>query len=172
LNDGSLRGAGAVATPLKFDAVTRPYTFADGISIRALTTIRWDVSIINTFVSKREREEIENTRYWLCAGREVARPPDEETDDLYDLARYALWTTQIICPSGAMSVFLKFWNTPQGYDNIGSQHPRPMEGTLLGEMSRLEDFGLAGHFDPIYAMRSLRFLGGRSTIYWINEVRA
>jgi hypothetical protein len=140
-----------VASPLRPDAVSQPYTFPGGISIRALTSIRWDVSIVKSFISERERREIENTRYWLCASREVDRPADDDTDDLYELARYALWTTQIICPSGAKGIFLKFWKTPLGYDNVGSLHPREMEGTLVGRMSRLEDLGLARHFGAVHA---------------------
>jgi hypothetical protein len=50
-----------VATPLRYSAVSRPYEFADGISIRELSPIRWDVSIVKGFISEREREDLANT---------------------------------------------------------------------------------------------------------------
>jgi hypothetical protein len=140
-----------VATPLDAQAVSRPYQFSDGVSIRQLPSIRWDVSIVRQFISEKEREAIEKTRYWLCVSREVARPSDQDTDFIYELAHYALWTIQIICPSGAKCSLLKFWNTAQGYDNIGSLHPRELEGTLLSKRTRLEDCGLRQQFECIYS---------------------
>jgi len=84
-----------VATPLKYSAVSRPYEFADGISIRELSSIRWDVSIVKGFISEREREDLANTRYWLCAAKEYEHVFGDVGDELYDATHHAaMWT----CP--------------------------------------------------------------------------
>ena len=44
--------------------------FREGISIRELSPIRWDVSIVKSTVSERERETFADTKYWLVAGKE------------------------------------------------------------------------------------------------------
>ncbi len=60
-----------VATPLKSSAVTRRYTFGDGISIRELSPILWDISIAKAFIPAHEQDALANTRYWLCASKEI-----------------------------------------------------------------------------------------------------
>jgi hypothetical protein len=112
-----------VATPLKSSAVTRPYTFGDGISIRELSPILWDISIAKAFISSHERDQLASTRYWLCAIKEVEHIYGDVGDDLYSKAMYAMSALQIICPSGSKNVFLKFAHTKEGYDNVGSKHP-------------------------------------------------
>lgn len=75
-----------VATPLKSGAVTRPYAFGDGISIRELSPVLWDVSIAKTFISAHDRDELAATRYWLCATKEVEYVYGDVGDDLYPKA--------------------------------------------------------------------------------------
>jgi hypothetical protein len=139
-----------VATPLKYSAVSRPYEFADGISIRELPSIRWDVSIVKGFISEREREDLANTRYWLCAAKEYEHVFGDVGDELYDATHHAAMALQIICPIGAKHIFLKFQRTSEGWDNIGSYHPKDLCSTLLGRITHLEHQGLT-HFDAVYA---------------------
>jgi hypothetical protein len=56
---------------------------------------------------------------------------------------------QIICPTGAKHIFLKFQQTSEGWDNIGSYHPKELRSTLLGRIMHLEHQGFA-HFDAVY----------------------
>jgi hypothetical protein len=139
-----------VATPLKHGSVSRPYSFGDGISIRELGPIRWDVAIVKSTISERERETFAKTKYWLVAAKEYEHVYGSVGEELYDAARSAAMTLQIICPTGAPHAFLKFQHTTDGWDNIGSLQPKQLCHTLLGRITHLEDQGLAQHFDAIY----------------------
>lgn len=141
-----------VATPLKSSAVTHPYTFHDGISIRELTPILWDTSIAKTFISARECAELAGTRHWLCASKEVEHVYGNVGDDLYPQAMYAMSALQITCPSGSKNVFLKFAHTEQGYDNLGIKHPKELCSTLVGRITSAEDRGLAQDFEAVHSM--------------------
>ena len=136
-----------VATPLKYSAVSRPYELADGISIREISSIRWDVSSVKGFISERDREDLADTRYWLCAAKHVF---GDVGDELYEATTHAAMALQIICPIGAKHTFLKFQQTSEGWDNIGSYHPRDLLSTNLGRITHLEHQGLT-HFEPVYA---------------------
>jgi hypothetical protein len=139
-----------LATPLNASHASRPYTFSDGISIRELSPILWDISIAKTFISEHEREELAKTRYWLSASKEVEYLPGDVGNDLYENAQQAMSALQILCPTGAKNIFLMFHNTEQGYDNIGSLRPKELCSTLLGRAIRLEQQGLEQDFDAIY----------------------
>jgi hypothetical protein len=139
-----------VVTPLKHSAVSRPYDFANGISIREISPICWDVSIVKRLVSEREREDLANRRYWLCAAKEYEHVYGHVGDELYEAAFHAAMALQIICPTGAKHIFLKFQRTSKGWDNIGSRHPKELCSTPLGRITHLERQGL-GHFDAVYA---------------------
>lgn len=141
-----------VATPLKSSAVTRPYTFGDGISIQELSPILWDISIARAFISRRERDELASTRYWLCASEEVAHVYGDVGDNLYPKAMCAMSALQIICPSGSKNVFLKFAHTQDGYDNIGSRQPKELCSTLIGRITSLEDLRFVQDFEAVYSM--------------------
>ena len=97
-----------VATPLNHSAVSRPYSFADGISIRELSPIRWDVAIIKSNVSALEQEELTTTKYWLCAEKDYEHVHGSVGDELLQPAHAAAMALQILCPNGAKHVFLKF----------------------------------------------------------------
>lgn len=115
-----------VATPLRHSAVSRPYTFADGISIRELSPIRWDVAIAKSTVSEQERETLAATKYWLVAAQEYAHVYGSIGEELYERALAAAMALQITCPTGALHTFLKFQHTPTGWDNIGSLQPKQL----------------------------------------------
>ena len=138
-----------VATPLRHFAVSAPYAFADGISIRELSPIRWDSSIVKSTVSEQERESLAATKYWLVAAKEYDNVYGSVGDELYARALSAAMTLQIICPTGATHVFLKFQQTPEGWDNIGSLQPKQLCSTLLGRITHLEEQGLH-QFGVIY----------------------
>jgi len=139
-----------VATPLRNSTVSRPYAFGDGITIQAVSPILWDVSIVTDYISKHDREELQETRYWLCATRDV-ESANTESDELYDAARQAMYALQIIFPSGCKNVYLKFHKRRDGYDNLGSCHPTNMKTSLLGRIISAEDLTLARDFDAVYA---------------------
>ncbi len=121
-----------VATPLKHYAVTNPFVFSDGISIRELSPILWDISIVKGYVSEEERECMAEARYWLYASKEVEHVYDDAGNDLYTKARYAAWAVQIICPSGAKHIFLKFRRptgaTTTSAANIPNSYAVPSSG--------------------------------------------
>jgi len=139
-----------VATPLKYAAVSKPYDFADGISIRDVSPILWENSIVKGFISEKERQELSNAPYWLCASNQYDNVSGDVGEELYDKARHASWALQLLCPSGAKHIFLKLQKTDKGYDNIGSQHPKLLCSTLLGRIIGLEKHGLEQYFDAIY----------------------
>lgn len=142
-----------VATPLKYSSVTRAYEFADGICIRELSPILWDISIVKGLISERERQELANAKYWLCAKQDYDYVHGDVGNELYGKALNAALALQVVCPSGAKHVLLKFQKTHNGYDNIGSKHPNPKQlcSTLLGRITALEQQGLERHFDDVYA---------------------
>lgn len=141
-----------VASPLRHSAVTRPYSFSNGITIQEISPILWDISAVNKLISAHEREDLESTRYWLCARGDVEHVHSNAADNLCSEAMHAMSALQIICPSGAKNVFLKLIHSDKGYDNVGSLHPKELCNTLLGRFTKVEDRGLARDFDPVYLM--------------------
>jgi hypothetical protein len=141
-----------VATPLRSFSVTRSYKFIDGISIRTLSPILWDISIAKTFISTNEQDELASTQYWLCASEEVEHGYLHVGDDLYRKAMYAMSALQIICPSGSKNVFLKFTHTEQGYDNVEIRHAKELCSTLIGRITFVEDVGFAQDFEAVYSL--------------------
>src|ERR1039457_4046187 len=139
-----------VATPLKPGVVRRTYAFGDGIAVRELSPILWDISIAKPCINANEGDRLERTRYWLCASNEAECVYRGVGDDLYAKAVYAMYALQIICPSGAENVFLKFEHTEQGYDNIGYKLPKKLCSTLIGRITSAEDQGLERDFEAVY----------------------
>jgi len=136
-----------VATPLK--GVEQPYQFSNSITVRAVEPILWEQSIIKGFVSEHDRENLQKTKYWLCAGKQVEYPT-QQSDELFELVHHAQSTTQIIYPFGGGNVFLKFHRTSQGYDNVGSWHPSRLHSTLMGRIGAFEKQGFATDFETVY----------------------
>lgn len=90
-----------VGTPLRFDSVSKPYTFSDGVTIRSIQPILWDLSVAKLLMSDEERKHLSAAPYWLCASKEVSNWCSERPeDDLYEKARRAMHALQIIHPSG------------------------------------------------------------------------
>jgi hypothetical protein len=146
-----------VATPLRNSAVTRPYDFEGGISIRELSPILWDISIVKSYISEDERAKMAEAKYWLCASQECEHVTGDTGIDLFASARNAAWALQVICPSGATHVFLKFQKIGDGYDNIGAERPKALCRTLLGNLLSVEKQGLLEDFNAVYAGISRAF---------------
>jgi hypothetical protein len=89
-----------------------------------VSQILWKISVAKAFISEHEREELANVKYWLCVARKAVFPLGDDGDDLYEKAQQAMSALQILCPSGAKNVFLKFAHTEQGYDNTGILAPK------------------------------------------------
>jgi hypothetical protein len=141
-----------VATPLNWSGVSRPYSFTDGICIRELSPIRWDVARVKSEISESALDELAETRYWLCASKDYDHTSGSAGDELLELAHDAAMALQIICPTGSEHVFLKFQQTASGWDNIATSPPNnPLRRTLLGRITDLEQQGLTEHFDAVYS---------------------
>jgi hypothetical protein len=111
----------------------------------------WELSVAKKLMSDDEREHLSESRYWLSASKEVENWYLDQSDDSpYEKARRAMNALQIICPSGRRNVYLKFRETPEGFDNIGSLHPAKMSSTVMGRMAVLEEQGLQDDFDKVY----------------------
>lgn len=78
-----------VATPLRNSAVTRPYDFEGGISIRELSPILWDISIVKSYISEDERAKMAEAKYWLCASQECEHVTGDTGIDLFASAMTA-----------------------------------------------------------------------------------
>jgi hypothetical protein len=139
-----------VATPLHHGVVDQPHTFDDGISIRKLSLILWDKATIKRYVSDDERDFMNKDRFWLCAARTVEYVLPDTGDEPYDKALHAAWALQVLCPCGAKHVFLKFGNTPEGFDNIGARRPKELCSTRLSFLYTLGDRGIGRDFDKVY----------------------
>src|SRR5713101_1475305 len=97
-----------VATPLNYSAATRPYEFADGISIREISPILWDISVVKGYVSAADKTKMDEAKYWICASQEYEYVLPDAGEELYAKARNGALALQVIAPSGAMHIFLKF----------------------------------------------------------------
>ncbi len=141
-----------VATPLNSFSVTRTYVFGDGISIREICPIRWEISIAKTFLSAHERDALASTHCWLCASKEVEHVYGDVDDDLYAKAMYGMSALQIMCPSGSKNVFLKFARTDQGYDSVDIRQPKELCSTLIGRIASIEDRSFHEDFEAMYTV--------------------
>jgi hypothetical protein len=146
-----------VATPLNYAAASRPYDFADGISIREISPILWDISVVNGYVSAADKTKMDKAKYWVCAVQEYEYVLPQTGDELYAKARHAALALQVIAPSGAMHVFLKFQRTDTGYDNIGAHHLKELCRTRIGQLVSAEKLGLANDFEAVYTGISRAF---------------
>jgi hypothetical protein len=140
-----------VGTPLRLGSVSKPYTFSNGVTIRGIQPILWELSVAKQLMSDEERKRLSYAPYWLCASKEVANWYSERPgNDLYEKARRAMYALQIISPCGGCNQYFEFHETPAGFDNIGSMHPAKMTTTLLGSMSVVEERGLQFDFDAVF----------------------
>jgi hypothetical protein len=146
-----------VATPLNYSAASRAYQFADGISIREISTILWDISVVKGYVSATDKTKMDEAKYWICASQEYEYVLPQTGDELYTKARNAALALQVLAPSGAMHVFLKFQRTDSGYDNIGALHLKELCRTRLGKLMSAEKLGLEKDFKAVYTGISRAF---------------
>ena len=150
-----------IATPLRNGCCSKPYVFSDGVEIREIKPILWELSVAGKFLSEDEREHLSAARYWLTVAEDVENWMIQHADDrLYEKARHAMFAVQIICPSGGRNVYMKFNETPKGFDNIGSSHPAKMNSTVMGRRVVLEAQGLQADFDKVFRGVSRAFQEG------------
>ena len=100
---------------------------------------------------------MDNAPFWLCAAQEYERVGPVTGDELYTKARNAALALQILSPSGAMHIFLKFQRMDAGYDNIGARHQMELCTTLLGKFVSAERLGLEVEFPAVYGGVSRAF---------------
>lgn len=140
-----------VGTPLRVGSVSQPYNFSDGVAIRTVHPILWDISVVKAFMSDEEHKQISGSRYWLCASKEIDNWHSKQPDDyLYEKVRRAMYALQIICPFGGLNQYLTFHETPTGLDNIGGLHPAKMTSTLMGRIAALDESTLQLDFDAVF----------------------
>jgi YVTN family beta-propeller protein len=60
-----------VGTPLRLGSASKPCTFSDGVTIRGIQPILWELSVAKQLMSDEERKRLSYAPYWLCASKEV-----------------------------------------------------------------------------------------------------
>ncbi|MBX9600882.1 MAG: hypothetical protein K2X35_07760 [Bryobacteraceae bacterium] len=156
------------ATPLKNTSVSGPREFNNGISIRALSPISWDFANAKRWVSEEDQEALALTELWLCVAVESDHVEGNADDDHFRRIYQAAMALQVICPTGAKQIFLKFVRTSEGWDNTGTNIGKNLCSTLVGRVARLEDQGL-DRFDVIYEGVKTAF--AKSIIRVVNPIQ-
>ena len=140
-----------VATPLRGGCCSKPYSFTDGVEIREIKSILWELAVAGKLLSEDDREYLNSSQYWLSVTERIENWSFGQSDDqLYERARHAMFALQILCPSGGRNLYLKLHDTPSGLDNVGSMHPARMHSTSIGRLTVLEHQGLQPDFDKVY----------------------
>ena len=137
-----------VATPLSYDHLTKPHNFRNGISVCGIDPILWKKALVKDVISEWEKEDLANTKYWLCVAEQVGNQ-QREGNSLYERAHRAMYAVQIICPSGCNNTYLKFQRTNEGFDNIGSNHNSRMLNTVMGRLVSLQEQRFEQDFEKI-----------------------
>jgi len=106
-----------------------------------VSPILWDISVVKGLVSAADKTNMTKAKYWICASREYEYVLPGTGDELYAEARNAALAVQVISPSGAMHIFLKFQRTDNGYDNIGAHHLKELCCTSLSKLISAEELG-------------------------------
>lgn len=141
-----------VGTPLINRLVSAHHSFGDGIEIRKLDPILWAEGVsANEYLSNSELRRIRKAQYWLTTTEEVTNAWSYEAQPLYEKLRRAMNALQILAPTGAQNIYMKFWQRPTGFDNCGSLHSNEMSATHIGKLLDLEEQGLEKDFDKVFA---------------------
>ena len=140
-----------VATPLRNGCCSKPYVFANGVEIREIKSILWELSVAGKLLSQDDREHLDASEYWLSVTDHIEDwYLGQANQELYDKAWQAMLALQILCPAGGRNTYLKLHETPSGLDNVGSTHPAEMHGTWMGKRMVLEHQGLQDDFDRVF----------------------
>lgn len=139
-----------VATPLHYCVATGPQTFSDGLSICQLGPILWEKALSKAYISEDDRNYMNEDRYWLCAREEFEYILPDTGDHLYDKVSHGAWSLQILFPCGAKNIFLKFHETAEGFDNIGTRRLKELCTTRLSPFNNAAGAHLATQFESIY----------------------
>jgi hypothetical protein len=88
-------------------------------------------------MSDNEREVLSKIDYWLCTEKQWDSLFSSNSEpDPYYRAHLALIALQLLCPRSSLNVHMRFWKRINGFDNIGSFHPKEMKSTPLGRFFR------------------------------------
>lgn len=143
-----------VASPLSSNLLSEPYELSNGISIRNELPIQWDDAIVNDVIPQFEREDLRNTNLWLCVSDHEEQPVGYDFRALYTKARHALWALQILCPNGAMNLYLELEESSGGFRNSGTSAQKALCKTRIGNVSRINETSFERDFDAVYEMVS------------------
>lgn len=139
-----------VATPLTRGGFSRPFKFELGVSIRSISPILWDRSVIaQQFMSLEERKEMSEAPFWLAID-EPEKMLSPELGDRYTPIKRALSSLQIIHPVGAKNAHLGFRQVPGGLEPVHSCHPQKLKPTLFSKFLRLDQAMFEKAFNQIH----------------------
>lgn len=113
-----------VATPLPTAMQTR--LLRPDLAIAPIQPILWELTAKPAPFSEEERNRLSATHYWLSASKTVENwVLDANDESLYQSVHRAMYGWQILCPTRAEHVYIKFRKTPRGFDPIGHvQYPK------------------------------------------------
>ena len=128
-----------VATPLR--SAMQAESLPSDLAIREIKPILWDLAAKPAPFSEEERNLLSTTHYWLAASKTVENwALDANDQSLYDKVHRAMYAWQILWPSSSVHVYVKFRETPEGFDPIGYVHfPKLTVPFVAGTMNRDED---------------------------------
>jgi hypothetical protein len=110
-----------VATPLR--SAMQAQSLPSDLAIREIRPILWDFAAKPAPFSEEERNLLSTTHYWLSASKTVENwALDANDQSLYEKVHRAMYAWQILCPTNAVHVYMKFRETPEGFDPIGYVH--------------------------------------------------
>jgi hypothetical protein len=119
------------ATPLKNGLFTKEHEFSNGMTIRPIGPILWEMSVAKPYMSDNEREVLSNINYWLCVENQWDSWTSSNSEPNYR-THLALIALQVLCPRSSLNVHMRFWKRANGFDHVGSSHPKEMKSTPLG----------------------------------------
>lgn len=139
-----------VATPL-YGAASE-HVFRGGLSICTMRPILWERSASRKLWSKSQEEAVSGVARWLSVSKEVNSWMTENPTDQagYETVRRAMYAWQITRPTGCLNVYMKFVQTPEGFDCIGSSHPAEMKRPWIGRLASHSEDECARTFPSVY----------------------
>jgi len=121
------------ATPIKNGLFTKEHEFPNGLAVRPIRPILWELSAAKSYMSDNDRETLSKINYWLCIEKQWDSWTSSNSErDPYYRTHLALIALQVLCSRTSLNVHMRFWKRADGFDNIGSFHPKEMKSTPLG----------------------------------------
>jgi hypothetical protein len=127
------------ATPIKNGLFTREHEFPSGMTIRRIGPILWELSAAKSYMSDNERETLSKIDYWLCTEKQWDSWVSSNSEpDPYYRTHLAVIALQVLCPRTLLNVHMRFWKRENGFDNIGSFHPKEMKSRPWDDSSAIQ----------------------------------